>query len=91
MVHIMCNVSIRKEKWDEVKKQTDPYQYVNVLSSSMWDDYDLMNRAMIIKKAKDRLPNRSPRKPQTPKKMAALTGSYVEFLKTQFKQKENYS
>lgn len=91
MIHLMCGVNIKKEDWDEVKKENDPYQYIKVLANSIWNVRDLMNRCVILKKSKNRLPNRSPRKVVTPRKAAALTGCYNRFIKMRFAIKEHYS
>ncbi|XP_071577316.1 uncharacterized protein [Temnothorax nylanderi] len=72
MMHLRYGISIPYTIWKEIKKLRRPSLFVRQLSRALWGVHKLMNRAVVLEKCKNRLPNRSPRKSLTPVKKAVL-------------------
>ncbi|EZA55099.1 hypothetical protein X777_05354 [Ooceraea biroi] len=68
MMHLKYGISIPYMTWKEIRKLKRPSLFVRQLSRALWGVDKLMNRAVVVERSKDRLPNRSPRKPLTPAK-----------------------
>ena len=72
MMHLAFGISIPYSTWKEIRNEKRPSLFVRHLSRALWGVHNLMNRAVMPEKTKNRLPNRSPRKPLTPVKKAVL-------------------
>lgn len=76
MMHLRYGISIPYTTWKEIKKLRTPSLFVRHLSRALWGVHKLMNRALLLERSTNRLPNRSPRKPLTPVKKAVLKSKY---------------
>lgn len=85
MIHLRYGISIPYTTWKEIKKLRRPSLFVRQLSRALWGVHKLMNRAVVLEKSKNRLPDRSPRKPLTPIKKAVLKKCYATFIEMHHK------
>lgn len=76
-MHLRLGISIPYTTWKEIKKVRRPSLFVRQLSRALWGVHKLMNRAVILQKSTNRLPDRSPRKPLTPVRKAVLKSKYI--------------
>ncbi|XP_067208660.1 uncharacterized protein [Linepithema humile] len=88
MMHLRYGISIPYITWKEIKKLKRPSLFVRQLSRALWGVHKLMNRAVLLERSKNRLPNRSPRKPLTPVKKAVLKKCYSAFIEMHHKKEK---
>ncbi|KAL7293499.1 hypothetical protein TKK_0012945 [Trichogramma kaykai] len=85
-IHLLCGVSINQDEWNDIFDiELAPRRFVTKLSSALWTDKILRNRALQVSRCKYSVSDQSPRKPLSPRKRAALRGCYLKFLRLKFR------
>ncbi|XP_051165626.1 uncharacterized protein LOC127286549 isoform X9 [Leptopilina boulardi] len=79
-IHLGHDVFIKHESWKLIQKEKKDSLYVKNLATCIWTRQKLANRCVEYSEDLISIPNRSPRKLLTPKKMKVVEGCFKKYI-----------